>query len=151
MPDVTPRAIDLQHVVRGRIVSISVGDGTDKKWTITGLSPDAAIEVCRETINMLSTELEDLSKLEQKMSRDLEVLLSLSEMDTTDITTINGATIEDLFFVTSEGGANGTGVTFKVDAADMIVAYIDGLKTKVRATKRTAIGTLGYSITDNAA
>lgn len=152
MADATPRTLDLTKVIRGRISSISVGDGTDKLLTITGLDVELTAETFTETINETEVELENRAKIKRAVSREVEIVLSFSELDSTDLGTINGSTVEDLFIVTSEGGANDTGVTIQIDAADSIVGYADGLKTKIKATKvSTSMTTLPYSITANAA
>jgi len=152
MADVASRALDLTKVIRGRISSISVGDGTDKKLTISGLDVELTAETFVETINETEVELENRAKVKRAVSREVEIVLSYSELDTTDLGTINDSTIEDLIIITTDGGANDTGVTITIDGADSIVGYADGLKTKIKATKvSTSMTTLPYTITDNAA
>ena len=77
MADVASRDLAVADVLRGRTVSISVGDGTDKKLTIDNLAFDSTIETMQENINILQTELEDLSTLKQEISRDMEVVMVL--------------------------------------------------------------------------
>jgi hypothetical protein len=150
MADAASRTLSKANVMIGRVATISVGDGTDLKYTITGLNQEGVINVTEE-VKEINTELEDYTDLVEVLARKVRVEITLSEIDDTDLDTINGATIDEIEIKTSTGGANGTGQTFNIQDCDNIAAFVDGLKTKIVATKAVAGNTITYTITDNAA
>jgi hypothetical protein len=149
MADVAARTLSKLKVMVGRVISFSVGDGTDKLLTITGMKPDGL--TVNEEIKTISHEMEDGQMVEEVLARKVTLDFVFSELKDADIDTINGATIDCVHVDTTTGGANSTGEAFKMDSCDQVYAYNDNLKTHVVAIKASAGESLGWTLTDNAA
>jgi len=150
MADATPRTLDKTNVMIGRVATISVGDGTDLKLSISGLQQEGVI-IINDEVKEINTQLEDYTDHTEVLARKTTVEFIFSEIDDADLDLINGATINEIEVKTSTGGANSTGMVFNMATCDSMKAFVDGLKTHVIATKTSTGKTLNYTITDNAA
>ena len=142
---------DIAHadIMRGRNLVVTVNDSTPAEVLSLQNIKDGIVSLV-ESIKEDIYEVEDGTEIINKFARKCTFEFSFSEVDQTDIAAlaVDGGEIE---IVTSEGGANETGKTLTITACDSIIGFIDDLKTKIVAIKTAAIGTLPYSITDNAA
>lgn len=149
MADATPRTMTKLKVMAGRVMSFSVGDGTDKLLTITGMKQDGL--TVTEEIREISHEMEDGQIVREVLARKATVEFLFSELVDADIDTINGSTVDCVYVDTSTGGANSTGEAFKMDSCDEVYAYNDNFGTHVVASKTSSGESLGWTLTDNAA
>lgn len=142
---------DIAHadIMRSRNLTVTVNDDQAAEVISLQKIKDGIVSLSEE-IKEDVYEVEDGTEIINKFARKCTFEFIFSEVDSTDIAAlaVDGGEIE---LMTSEGGANGTGKTLTVTACDSIIGLIDDLKTKIIAVKITAIGTLPYTITDNAA
>ena len=141
-------AIDHSLIVRGRPVTVTINDETPTLIVAWDNIKDGVVEL-NEEIKGDVYEVEDGTEIPSNQGRKAVLELSISELDTTNISAINGNDHE-IKVETDEGGANDTGVTITITAA-RIRAFIQDLKTRIRVEKTTSDeDTLPYTITDNA-
>lgn len=151
MADVATRSLNSDDVLRHRLTEIYVTDGTDKLWRVDSLRFKLAVTAFENPPNVDSEPLEDGSEIEEVTSTTAMIEFSISDLNEADVATINGSTVTDIGWVTSTGGANGTGRDCKLETCDTIYAYIQDAKLMVRGKKRVSGTTLPFTFTDNAA
>lgn len=142
MADVSPRAFTKTNVFKGRVTDIKVytasGTPTDIKLYITGLNPTAAFTATEE-VKGFTVELEDGTEMTENVARRLQLEVTISELDTTDIAVFNAGTKIIL-------ATEGTVKTLTVDAPDLMYARNQNMKTVVTVIKSTTGNTLPYAV-----
>lgn len=124
---------ELAHskVMLGRVVTVTFNKASTEKLSIKGLK-DGVISFSEEVKETLA-ELEDGNEIIESFGRKYTVEISLSELDTTDMSGIDNC--DEVVIATASGGANGTGRTLTISSLDDCKASVDGLKTKIVARK----------------
>ena len=139
MSDVAARALAKANVFLGRVVSITVYDKTSptklKSLWITGLNN--SIVTATEEVKYSTVTLENGTKLKDPVGRKVTVECTISELNTTDMATINAG--GKIVFTTAAQ-------TFTVDNPDIMFCAVDGLKTKITVKKSSIHPTLAYAI-----
>ena len=139
MSDVAARALAKANVFMGRVVSITVYDATSptklKSLWITGLNNSTV--TATEEVKFSAHTLEDGTKLKDPVGRKVTAEATISELNTTDMATINAGT--KIVFTTATQ-------TFTIDDPDKMYCSVDGLKTKITVKKTAIHPTLPFAI-----
>jgi hypothetical protein len=151
MADVATRDLNRDDVLKQRIVEIYVTDGTDKKWRIANVRHGLAVTAFENAPNVAEEALVDGSSIREVTSTNHVIEFTVNEINEADLIVINGATITTIGWVTSTGGANGTGRDCKLATVDMITANVSGSQTIIRAEKSVSGKNSGFAFTDNGA
>jgi len=149
MADVAGRDLAVADVLRQRVVEIYVTDGTDKLWRIQNVRFKLAITAFENPPAEDVEPLVDGSELTEITATNHLIEFTWDEVNEDDIDTINGSTITTIGWLTSTGGANGTGRDCKLSTVDSIVAFVQDGKTVCRAKKRSSGKDHGFTFTDN--
>lgn len=151
MADVATRSLNRDDVLKHRITEIYVTNGTDKLWRVDSTRFGLSVTTFENAPNVAEEALVDGSSIKEVTSSNHVIEFLVDEVNEDDIDTINGATVTTIGWVTSTGGANGTGRDCKLATVDYITANVSDGKTVIRAEKSVSGKDHGFTFADNAA
>lgn len=136
----------------GRVVKLNVNDTLE----LTDLKE--ANFIVTEEVKMHNTEIEDSTEINEIYARKCVLEGVIPEIEFTDesigIDGLSCTTADDTIAITtSTGGANGNGkvITLTLNAGDIISAFMDGNKVKIKAEVTEVGDVLPYAVSDVAA